>query len=124
MVSIRRDDLEQRAEGEGPSRSEETEESPSQRQAFNRPRLYPFRDYASVRPPVLGHQSDDIHVLRVLYQSKCIELARLQRSYELLEDRLNVVLRENERQREPGGGRSGTSWGARLLASATSFLRR
>jgi hypothetical protein len=100
---------------------------------FTPPRSYPFRDYASFRKPYFSRQeagstdtadAREVVVLRKLLEAKTLEHCRLQRSYELLEERLNVVLRQNQGPGKSGGGGPRTSWGARLLAEATSFLRR
>jgi hypothetical protein len=95
---------------------------------------YPFRDYASARtayfkPPPSGPSdasfAGEVVVLRRLLTAKGLELARLQKSYEILESQFNaLVCRTNEGQGKPRVGGFGASWCSRLLASAASLFRR
>lgn len=65
---------------------------------------YPFRDYASVWKQPLDATRDELRILRRQYEAKCVELARCQRSLELLQEQLNVVRGKDEGAGKPCGG--------------------
>jgi hypothetical protein len=144
-------------ENTGQDKRAEDDEADYSRQAFNHPRPYPFRDYASARtayfkPPssgpsdaslagkmvVLGETQmvshwkqkafewkDEADLKQRLLTAKALELARLQKSYEILEGQFNaLVCRTNEGDGKPGECRSWSAWYSRLLAKGASFFHR
>ena len=116
--------------------SESDEGEGYSRQAFNHPRPYPFRDYASIRRAICDNALEEtrralaasvweVERLKRHYESKCSELARVQRLYEQLQDKHNaLVLREVTGAGKSSGGRFGQTWGKSLLAKTVSLLRR